>query len=409
MKSKKILSINLGNYGSTGTIMREISKKAEESGFIAYQAFPDNDRNNSLENNDIIICSKLSKKISEHLGILTGFYGCFSYFSTKGFIKKIKKIKPDIIHLHNLHGGYINIPLLFKYIKHSDAKIFWTLHDCWSFTGHCSHFEYINCHRWKRGCHNCPQLNEYPKSCVDRTKTMYKLKKKWFSDIENLTLITPSQWLARLVKQSFLSEYPIKVINNGIDLSVFKPTESDFKKIYNCEDKFVILGVAFGWGKKSKGLDVFIELSKRLDDRFQIVVVGTDDEVDRQLPENIISIHKTQNQKELAEIYTASDLFVNPTREEVFGLVNIESLACGTPVITFDSGGSSEIPDETCGVVIPKDDIVEMISQILSIYNNNNFTLQACLEHAKSFNMYDKYKEYLDLYERQINDKKPIY
>lgn len=398
--SKTILSINLGNFSSTGTIMREIAKKSEAAGYRVFQAFPDNDRNKPLLKNDIIICSKLSKKISEHLGILTGFYGCFSYFATKRFIKKAKRINPDIIHLHNIHGGYINLYLLFKYIKSSGASVVWTLHDCWGFTGHCAYFDMAGCEKWKTGCNNCPQLNEYPRSNCDRTKIMYNLKKKWFTGISNMTIITPSQWLARLVKQSFLSEYPIKVINNGIDLSVFKPTESDFKKIYNCEEKFVILGVAFGWGKKSKGLDVFIELSKRLDERFRIIIVGTDDVIDEKLPKNIISIHRTQNQAELAKIYTIADLFVNPTLDENYPTVNMEAIACGTPVLTFNTGGSPEIPNDTCGVIVAKNDNDEIYEQIIKICSEKKFSLQACLERAKSFKMDDKYSEYVELYKK---------
>ena len=183
---------------------------------------------------------------------------------------------------------------------------------------------------------------------------MYQLKKKWFTGVENMTLVTPSEWLAGLVKQSFLKDYPIRVINNGIDLEVFKPTPSNFRETYGCGDKKIVLGVAFGWGER-KGLDVFLDFAKRLDsERYQIVLVGTDENVDKQLPNTVISIHRTQNQTELAKIYTAADVFVNPTREEVFGLVNIEALACGTPGVTFNTGGSPECYDATCGSVVPK-------------------------------------------------------
>lgn len=394
---KKVLSINLGNFSSTGMIMREISKKAEEVGYTAYQAFPASARNKPLQERDIIICSKLSKKINEHLGIWTGFYGCFSYFSTKSFLEKVKKINPDIIHLHNIHGGYINLSLLFKYIKKNNIRVIWTLHDCWSFTGHCAYFDMIGCDKWKIGCYKCPQLNEYPRSCVDRTKTMYALKKKWFTGVKDLTIVTPSEWLAGLVKQSFLKDYPVIVINNGINLEIFKPTESDFRKKYNREDKFILLGVAFDWGER-KGLDVFIELSKRLDNKFQIVLVGTDDAVDKQLPENIISIHRTNNQQELAEIYTAADLFVNPTREENYPTVNMESLACGTPVITFNSGGSPECVDDACGLSIPKDDIDKMLDSICNIVENQRFTIENCVKRALKFDAKEKYEEYVKLY-----------
>lgn len=214
-----------------------------------------------------------------------------------------------------------------------------------------------------------------------------------------MTLVTPSEWLAELTRQSFLKDYPVKVINNGIDLSIFKPTESDFRRRYNCEDKFILLGVAFGWGKR-KGLDVFVELSKRLDsNRFQIVLVGTSEAIDTQLPSNIISIHKTDNQSQLAEIYTAADLFVNPTREENFPTVNIESIACGTPVITFNTGGSPEIIDDTCGCVVDCDDIDGMERAILRIESERPYSETSCMIRAQKYDMNEKFKEYVKLYE----------
>lgn len=336
--------------------------------------------------------------LHHYISKYTGSERFGSYFGTKQLIKKIKEYKPDIIHLHNIHGRYINIPLLFKYIKKSKIKVVWTLHDCWAFTGHCPHFVYQNCYKWKTGCYNCPRFKEYPETIFDDSKKMYRLKKKWFTGVDNLTIVTPSKWLGDLVKQSFLSEYPVKVINNGIDLSVFKPTESDFREKYNLENKFILLGVAFGWGVK-KGLDVFVELSKKLDDRFQIVLVGTNDEVDKQLPENIISIHRTNNQQELAEIYTAADLFVNTTREENYPTVNMESLACSTPIITFDTGGSPEIIDKTCGVVVPKDDLEALYNEIIEISKENPYSKGNCLKKAEDFNMNDRFEEYIKLYE----------
>jgi glycosyltransferase involved in cell wall biosynthesis len=226
---------------------------------------------------------------------------------------------------------------------------------------------------------------------------MWKLKKKWFTGIKDATIITPSQWLGDLVKQSYLGEYPVKVINNGIDLSVFKPTESDFRKKHNLENKHILLGVALFWDYK-KGLDVFIELSKRLDDRYQIVLVGTSDEVDKQLPNNIISIHRTQNQEELAEIYSTADVLLNPTREDTFPTVNIESLACGTPIVTFNTGGSPEIINETCGVVTEVNDVDHMEKAIRRICEEKPYSKEACVSRASNFDKDEKFKEYVELY-----------
>lgn len=213
-----------------------------------------------------------------------------------------------------------------------------------------------------------------------------------------MTIVTPSQWLAGLVKQSFLKDYPVKVINNGIDLSVFKPMESDFREKYGIrKSDFVLLGVAFGWSTR-KGLDVFIELTEKLPENYRIILVGTDDKADKQLPKSIISIHRTQNQTELAEIYTASDVFVNPTREDNFPTVNMEAIACGTPVITFNTGGSSECIDETCGSVVPCDDIDELEKEIKRVCLERPYIFDMCIKRAKFFEKNTKFKEYIDLY-----------
>lgn len=395
----KVININSVNYGSTGNIAINISKLAERQGHTTYLAFP---KGRSIMkkslNNQILIGSILERNLHILLAKITGFSGCFSYFSTMRFISKLKKINPDVIHLHNLHNCYINLPMLFRYIKKHNIKIIWTLHDCWAFTGKCPHFELAGCDRWKTGCFNCPQIRDYPQSYVDRTKSLYRLKKKWFTGVQSMTIVTPSSWLAGLVKQSFLGDYPTIVINNGIDLSVFKPAESDFRKKHNLENKFILLGVAMGFGE-GKGLDIFTELSKRLDERFKIVLVGVPEDKKSELPKNILVIPSTQNQTELAEIYTVSDLFVNPTREEVFGLVNVEALACGTPVVTFNTGGCPECIDNSCGVAVEKDDVEALEKEIIRICENTPFSKEATMMRAKKFDKNDKFSEYVDLYE----------
>ncbi len=212
-----------------------------------------------------------------------------------------------------------------------------------------------------------------------------------------MTIVTPSQWLTDLVKESFLSEYPIKVINNGIDLNVFKPTKNNFKEKYGIENKYIVLGISFGWGYK-KGLDVFIELSKQLGESYQIVLVGTDVSVNEQLPKNIISVHKTQDQQELAGLYTAADVFVNPTREENYPTVNMEALACGTPIVTFKTGGSPEILDNTCGIVVDCEDTSSMKKAIIDICENGILTEDACLRRSQFFKARVLFDEYISLY-----------
>ena len=289
--------------------------------------------------------------------------------------------------------------MLMRMIKKEKKPVVWTLHDCWAFTGHCPHFSYEGCEKWKTGCSHCPRYRQYPKSVFDNSSYMWKLKRRWFTGIERLTIATPSQWLADLVAESYLKAYPVKVINNGIDLSVFKPTKSDFRKRYNItEDKKIVLGIAFGWGVK-KGLDVFLELAGRLGDAYQIVMVGTNELIDRQLDKRIISIHRTQDQSELAQIYSEAAVFVNPTREEVLGLTNIEANACGTPVITFRSGGSPECIDQTSGVAVECDDVDAMQREIIRICENVPYSSEDCVKRAKNFDILQMYEKYISLFE----------
>lgn len=324
-----------------------------------------------------------------------GNYGFSSQYATKQLIKELDRIRPDIIHLHNLHGHNCNLMMLFSYFKEKKIKLFWTFHDCWAFTAYCPYFDLAKCEKWKYECGDCPLRKTYS-WFFDRSEFLFNEKKRLFQGL-NLTIITPSHWLSNLVRQSFLKDCPIKVINNGIDLSVFMPTGSRFRETNGLTGKKIVLGVAFGWSFR-KGLDVFIELSNRLPDDYRIVLVGTDDNIDKQLPAKIVSIHRTQNQKELAEIYTAADIFVNPTREENYPTVNMESIACGTPVVTFRTGGSPEILDETCGSVVERDDVNGMEMEIRRICEKDPYSVESCLKRAKIFDMNDRFKEYIELY-----------
>lgn len=392
----KILQINtVYAKGSTGKIAKGIHDICKANGDECITGHRFADDKNAVTEDAIAISSWWDCHVHNRLVKYTRRQGCYSYFKTKRFLKKIDKFSPDVIHLHNLHGSYINLPLLFRYIKKHNIKTVWTLHDCWALTGQCPHFIVAGCDKWKTECHHCPQY----KALGDPIRKMHTLKKKLFLGIDDLTIVTPSQWSADLVKQSFLKDYPVVVINNGIDLTVFQPTKSDFREKHGIPaEKKILLGVSFGWGYK-KGLDVFIELAKRLDPaHYQIVLVGTNEATDAQLPSNIISIHRTNDQKELAGIYTASDLFVNPTREEVFGLVNVEANACGTPVLTFRTGGSPECIDSTSGSVVDCNDIDAMEKEIKRICTQSPFSAEACISHAKRFDMYARFSDYISLY-----------
>ena len=394
----KVVQINSVSYGSTGKIMLNIAETIRENGGTAY-TFSGSQRKNIASDTHRIFGSWAENLVHRGISVITGISERGSSVGTRKLLREIDQISPDILHLHNLHGWYINIPMLFDYIRKKKIKTVWTLHDCWGFTAQCSHFTMEKCEKWKTGCYDCPRYRLYPYTWVDRTRKMYQFKKEWLTGVEDLTIVTPSQWLADLVKQSFLKEYPVRVINNGINLSVFKPTPSNFRAKNHLEDKKIVLGVASGWTYR-KGLDVFLELFNRLDaSQYQIVLVGTDSAVDQQLPQGIISIHRTQNQKELAEIYTAADVFVNPTREENFPTVNMEAIACGTPVVTFKTGGSAEIIDGCCGKAINYGDVDGMERQLRAVCQENLFSEAGCISCAQKYDMHDKFAQYYELFD----------
>jgi len=394
----KILQINSVNFGSTGNIMLNISKTAQENGYISYVAYA-NSRTNKKKKveNSILIGSIIERNLHLKLAYYTGLNGCFSIFGTKKFLKKIDELKPDIIHLHNLHNCYINLKMLFNFIKEKSISVVWTLHDCWAFTGQCPHFTMAKCEKWKNGCYECPQYKEYPASRVDRTQKMYLLKREWFTGVENLTIVTPSRWLADKARESFLGQYPVKIVNNGIDLGLFKPTPSNFRELYGLQDKKILLGAAGVWSKR-KGLDIFIELSKMLSAKYKIVLVGLSTEQINSIPENIIGLPPTNTPKELAKIYSVADWFINPSMEETMGLVTVEALACGTPAIVSNLTAVPEMIGPDCGIVVKKNDADGFYEAIVAL--GRSFLPENCLKHARKFDMNEKYKEYIDIYNK---------
>lgn len=394
----KVVEINTGFRGSTGTIMLSIAELVRSCDGEAY-TFSEKKPGVAPIGHQFF-GTKIENLFHRGVSVFSGISGKGSKFGTKELLKQIDVIHPDILHLHNLHGWYINLPMLFDYIKKNNVRTVWTLHDCWGFTAQCSHFTMEKCEKWKTGCYDCPRYRLYPYTFVDRTDKMWLLKKEWFTGVRNLTIVTPSQWLGNLVKQSFLGEYNVRVINNGINLDIFKPTESDFREKYRLQNKKIVLGVASSWSDR-KGLDVFIKLSQSLDEKYKVVLVGTDNTIDKILSEDIISIHRTHNQTELAEIYTAADVFVNPTREETFGLVNVEAIACGTPVVTFDVGGTSETVDENTGIVVKCDDFEGMKNAISQIAPNG-IQFSDCKKHVEKFRVENKFQEYIDLYKEVL-------
>lgn len=391
---KRIVQINTTcGAGSTGKICVAVSRLLTEQGIENYVFYTHGSSDYPL---GVRFGAPVYKKAQALRSRVLGNYGFNSKHITRQMIAELDRIRPDAVHLHNIHGHDCDLGLLFSYFKKRGIKLFWTFHDCWAFTGYCPHFDMIGCDRWRTGCRSCPQRRD-ASWFFDRSKAMYDRKKALLSGLD-LTVITPSAWLGDLVKQSFLGSYPVRVIHNGIDLSVFCPVYSDVKKKHGLEGKKVLLGVAFGWDKR-KGLDVFVELASRLDDSYRIVLVGTDESVDKRLPDSILSIHRTKNQAELAELYTAADVLVNPTREENYPTVNMEALACGTPVVTFRTGGSPEIIDETCGSTVPKNDVDALEREIIRVCADRPYSEEACLARARGFDQRERFLEYISLYE----------
>lgn len=398
-----ILQINsVCGIGSTGRIATDIHTILVLQGHqstIAFGRFTPKNCDHTI---------RIGNRVDNYLHVaqtrLFDTHGFCSARATKELIAKIRALNPDVIHLHNLHGYYLHVGLLFEYLKLNDTPVIWTLHDCWPFTGHCSHFDFIGCGLWKKACHDCPLKAEYPKTLfIDRSKKNYQQKKRSFTGVGNLTIVTPSEWLADLVGASFLQAYAIKVINNGVDLNIFKPTSSDFRKRYNLVGQFLILGVSFVWNER-KGQQYFYDLARQLLPDEKIVLVGINDHQIKQLPAGIIGIPRTNSASELAGIYSASDLFVNVTLEDNFPTANLEALACGTPIVTFNTGGSPECLGDGCGLVVERGDLPGLIAAIKTIRKNGKEYYSAkCRQRAEDFyDKNDRFAEYIELYKSSL-------
>lgn len=323
-------------------------------------------------------------------------HGLASRKATKEFLKQVEEIKPDLIQLHNIHGYYLNYKLLFEFLNTHNIPVVWTLHDCWSFTGHCAHFVTAGCEKWKTGCYSCPLKGDYPKSFVDCSKRNYLLKKRLFGGYNNLHIVAVSNWLADLVKQSYLKEKELTVIKNGVDLEVFKPLVS------GDSSKIRILGVSGVWTKE-KGLDDIYELWEKLDkNKYEITLVGLSAEQISKLPQGIRGMQRTESITELAKLYSSSSVLLNPTYADTFPTVNLEALACGTPVVTYRTGGSPEAIDEKTGLVVEQGNVCALAGAIETICSKdrNQLRVDCRLRAEKEFNRNDRFEDYMNLYNR---------
>ena len=398
----KLLQINsVVNTGSTGRIAEQLGVLAISQGWESYIAYGREARGS--QSRLIKIGSKWDVNFHAIGSILTDRHGLFSRYATKKFLQQVDIIQPDVVHLHNLHGYYINVPMLLRYLKQKNIPTVITMHDFWLMTGHCA---YINqsCDRWKTGCGNCPRLNQYPAAKFDNTKANWKWKASLFIDIPNVTLVPVSYWLGRYVDESLLKNAKQNVIYNGIDTNVFKPFDGGASVGGVDWSKFTIMAIATRWTEANGYQDV-MKLSSILPDNCQIVMVGLDEQQMSNLPKNIIGFRKTESFTQLQELYTKSDVIFNPNREVTFGLVTAEAMACGTPAIVLRDTAGEELVDEQTGYVI---DSVEEVPELISTINqvDKNYMSKACRDRVRElFNAEKQFQKYFDLYNRLICEK----
>lgn len=395
----KIAFLNTYGNGSTGKIIDELKKTCLKNNIVTISIFS---REFCRSPETSIRCfSKLGFYFDALMTRLFDRHGLNSFNNTRRVIKELSKFNPDLIHIHNLHGYWINYKMLFKWIKKNNKKVVFTLHDCWLFTGHCTHFDYIGCEKWINGCYKCEQKKEYPTSWFGIfAKRNYFLKKKYFDMLcpTNVIVVTPSNWLNDLVKKSFLNKFKSYVINNGVDLEIFHSYNTNFRETYKINDKHIVLCVANYWNER-KGLSYVLDISLMRKDLF-FVVIGKikNDNFEQKDYQNILFIERTENQEQLAMWYSEADVYLNTTLEDTYPTTNLESIACGTPVLTFKTGGSPEIVDATgCGMVIDRnvgainDGLNELLSKKMKHQNINiNFDL---LDAKKKFD------EYINIYD----------
>lgn len=360
----------------------------------------------AIENEKVIKCG-LETEHYAHAAYARIFDtdGCGSPISTLRLIRCIESIKPDIVNIHNIVCYSVNYSILFEYLWEKNISVIWTLHDCWAFTGHCISIDEKKCNKWESGCGGCPALDSYPKSILfDKSKSNLEKKKKVISKLSNLCLVTPSKWLSEVVSKTYLNKYSCYVINNGIDLKVFKPIQSKLREKYLLENKVVLLCVASRW-TKSKGLSFINELCEILDfNKYALIVIGNTTKDNNELNNKIIHIERTSDREELAEWYTLADVFLNPTLADNFPTVNLEAMACGTPVVTFDTGGSWESVGANCGVLANNKN-AKSLQNAIERCIEKNITTEQCINRAKMYSKNTKFMEYEKLCQMILNAK----
>lgn len=402
----KVLMINsVSGYGSTGTICEDIAFVLEKEGhecFIAYGQATTNYKKSF----------KIGTILENHLHNLGsrifGKQGYFTQSGTKKLLNHIDSINPDIIHLHNLHGNYLNLPLLFEYLIKLEKPIVWTFHDCWAFTGKCAHYTDVACYKWQSHCDHCPQTKKYPPSLfLDKSKLMFFDKKKWFTSIKNLRVVTVSNWLENEVKKSFFKSYPIKTIYNWVDTEIFKSIDSkDVITEYGLNtNAFTVLLVSAHWNENDVKWKDLLALSKLVSNDVQLIVIGHIENKSKS-PKNVFHINYINSKIKLAQLYSFSDVYVHLSTEDTFGKVIAEALSCGTPAIVYDSTACPEIIGEGCGYVVEKRNVNQMAGAINTIKKNpKTFYSANCRNYViENFNIYSNIHATIDIYKSLKND-----
>lgn len=396
----KVLMINcVCGIRSTGRICTDLSEILENCGHECRIVFGRENVPEKYQRIAVKLERSIDIKINALKARLFDNEGFNAKKETRKLIEYIEEYKPDIIHLHNLHGYYLNIELLLKYLAESEIPVVYTMHDCWAVTGHCAHFTNIKCEKWKNGCFKCAIKKEYPSSfLMDSSKENWEKKRVLFQKLKNIKIVTPSVWLADVLKQSYLKDKPIVVIPNGVDMVVFQPTESVFRKKYKLENKHIVLGVATAWSER-KGLKEFIHLPEELDDSYQVVLVGLTQNQIQKLPDDIIGIERTNSIQELAGLYTTADVFVNAGQEETMGLTTVEAMACGTPVVVSNLTAVPEVVDSDGGIIFTDYSVECMAEKIRAAVGMSfPYTRRNAVRYEKK----RQYKKYLELYETMI-------
>lgn len=396
----KLLQINItANWGSTGKIAEAIGVEAINRGWESYIAY--GRWCNPSQSHLIKVGGRWDKYFHFAEQRIRDNEGLCSRSATKRLVQQIELIKPNIVQLHNIHDHYLNYQLLFEYLNQTEIKVVWTFHDCWAFTGHCFHFVTKNCEKWKTGCCDCPMKNVLPKTLLDRSKRNFELKKYLFGSCESLTIVPCSEWMAGFVRQSFLKDKRIEVIKNGVDLNVFRP----LKRNENGHN-FSILAVSSVWNE-DKGLYDIFRLRELLPEQYSITIVGLSAKQLGQLPTGIKGIERTQNVEELVQLYSDANVLINPTYADTFPTVNLEALACGTPVVTYRTGGSPEAIDENTGLIVEQGDVEAIASIVKSFELRDKSEVEAqrkaCRDRAERyFNKEERYNDYMTVYQGVI-------